>query len=300
MKGHAMNLTRLTLATASSVLLVATLAACGSDSSDGGADTGTSTQQEGAPNADGGMAGGAFPGASGEVAAVSGSTAQVQSQQSGQVAVTWTKDTTFTAQVDAALEDVTVGSCVTVTSADDTASGDATEPATEVTAATVRVTEATDDGCGFGGGGGGGAMPGGGERPEGMPTDMPSDMPTDLPSDMPSDMPSGAPGGMRSGGFGTAGEVTAVSADGFTVSATTPGSDETTEVTVTVDGATTYTTTAAAKASAVTVGACVTARGDSDDTGAVTADTISVSQPVDGECTGGFAMGMRGQGGGAA
>jgi hypothetical protein len=275
-----MNLTRLTLATASSVLLVATLAACGSDSSDSGTDAGTATQQEGAGGAGGMPGGGSVPGASGEVAAVSGSTAQVQSQQSGQVAVTWTKDTTFTAQVDGTLDDVAVGTCVMVTSdSDDTAAADATE----VAAATVLVTEASDDGCGFGGG-----MPGGGGEPDGMP------------SDLPTDLPSGAPDGMRPGGFGTVGEVAAVSADGFTVSTTTPGSDESSEVTVTVDGATTYTTTAAAKASAVEVGVCMTARGDSDDTGAVTADTISVSQPVDGACTGGFGLGMRGQDGGDA
>ena len=73
-----MNLTRVTLATASSVLVLATLAACGSDSTDSATD---STQAAGGqtgqrPGGQGGMR----PGASGEVAAVSGSTAQVQSQ----------------------------------------------------------------------------------------------------------------------------------------------------------------------------------------------------------------------------
>jgi hypothetical protein len=276
MKGHAMNLTRLTLATASSVLLVATLAACGGGSDAATDDTSGAAAQTGGLN--GGQTGGMMPGASGTVAAVSGSTAQVQNDQSGQVAVSWTKDTTFTQQVDATLADVTVGSCVMVTTADDD------------TAETVRITAASDDGsCGMGGGMGG--MPGGGERPEGMPTDM--------PTDMPSTMPSGAADGMR-GGFGTVGEVTAVSASGFTVSATQPGSDSATDVSVTVGGDTTYTTQAKAQASAVTVGSCVTARGDSDDTGAVTASTISVSEPVDGQCTSGFGGGMPGQQGGAS
>jgi hypothetical protein len=281
-----MNLTRVTLATASSVLLLATLAACG-----GGDDTATDSpdtaaQAGGAPNGGQGAGGGRFPGASGTVAAVSGSTAQVQNDQSGQVAVSWTKDTTFTQQVDATLADVTVGSCVMVTTADD---GD--------TAATVRITAANDDdSCGFGGGQGGGQGGGpgggqnGGERPEGAPTGMPSDM------------PSGAPGGGR--GFGTIGEVAAVSAGGFTVSATRPGNEEATDVSVTVGDDTTYTTQAKAQASAVTVGRCVTARGDSDNTGAVTATTISVSDPVDGQCGagfgGGFGGGMRGPEGGAA
>ncbi|MFC6043504.1 hypothetical protein [Nocardioides hankookensis] len=268
-----MNLTRVTLATASSVLLVATLAACGGGSDDAATDTsGAAAQAGGAPNAG---QGGRTPGASGTVAAVSGSTAQVQNDQSGQVAVSWTKGTTFTQQVDATLADVTVGSCVMVTDGDDD------------TAATVRITAANDDdGCGFGGG----------QRPDGAPSGMPSDMPTDRPSDM----PSGGPGGMG-GGFGTVGEVTSVSATGFTVSATQPGSEDASDVSVTVGDDTTYTTQAKAQASAVTVGRCVTARGDSDDTGAVVATTISVSDPVDGQCTGGFGGGgMRGPEGGAA
>ena len=276
-----MNLTRVTLATASSVLLVATLAACGGGSDDAATDTsGAAAQAGGAPNAaQNGGQGGGMPGASGTVAAVSGSTAQVQNDQSGQVAVSWTKSTTFTQQVDATLADVTVGSCVMVTTADDD------------TAATVRITAASDDGCGFGGG----------QRPAGAPSGMPTDMPTDMPSDMPSDLPSGGPGGAGGGGFGTVGEVTAVSATGFTVSATQPGSEDASDVSVTVGDDTTYTTQAKAQASAVAVGRCVTARGDSDDTGAVVATTISVSDPVDGQCTAGFGGGgMRGPEGGAA
>jgi hypothetical protein len=250
-----MHLTRVTLATASSVLLLATLAACGSSDGTATDNPDSAAQAGGAPNGGQGAGGGRFPGASGTVAAVSGSTAQVQSDQSGQVAVSWTKDTTFTQQVDATLEDVTAGSCVMVTTAED---GDA--------ATAVRITRANDDdSCGFGGG------PGAGERPEGAP----------------SDMPSGAPGGMR-GELGTIGEVTAVSATGFTVSATQPGSEDPTDVSVTVGDDTTYTTQAKAQASAVAVGTCVTARGDSDDTGAVAATTISVSDPVDGECAVGF------------
>lgn len=273
-----MLLTRVTLATASSVLLVATLAACGGGSDDAATDTsGAAAQAGGAPNpAQNGGQGGAAPGASGTVAAVSGSTAQVQNDQSGQVAVSWTKSTTFTQQVDATLADVTVGSCVMVTTADD-----------DETAATVRITAAADgDTCGFGAG----------QRPDGAPSGMPTDMPTDLPSDM----PSGGPGGARGGGFGTVGEVTAVSATGFTVSATQPGSEDASDVSVTVGDDTTYTTQAKAQATAVTIGRCVTARGDSDDTGAVVATTISVSDPVDGQCGTGFGGGMRGPEGGAA
>lgn len=238
-----MKLTRMTLATASSVLLLSALAGCGGASDDTATDT---TDQAAAQTQPQGQMpqGGGFPGASGLVAAVDGTTAQVQNAQSGQVAVSWTSDTTFTQEVDATLDDVTVGTFVMVTNNDDD------------TAASVRIMP---DGA---------PMPGGGDRPDDAPTDMPSDMPSDLP-----DRPD----------FGTAGEVTAVSADGFTITS----NDE--EVTVTVTGDTTYTTTGDATADAVKAGVCVSAQGDSDDTGAVTASSISVTKAVDGEC--GFRMG---------
>lgn len=120
----------------------------------------------------------------------------------------------------------------------------------------------------FGGG------PGGGERQSGMPTDVPSDLPTDLPTDR----PSGMPGGGRMGGFGTNGEVTAVTATGFVVK----GNDG--DVTVTVGGETTYTKQVASDATALTVGRCVRVDGDADDAGAVTAETIQVSDAVNDQC----------------
>ncbi len=92
---------------------------------------------------------------------------------------------------------------------------------------------------------------------------------------------------MRIGG--AVGEVTAVSATGFTVKSVMPGSSSsgTTSVTVTVAAGTTYTTTAKGAASDVKVGTCVAADGSTDQTGAVTARTIAISPPQDGQC-GGF------------
>ena len=58
--------------------------------------------------------------------------------------------------------------------------------------------------------------------------------------------------------------------------------------TVSVDGTTTYTTTKASDASALKVGQCVVAVGQADDTGAVTAQRLVVSAPVDGGCSSGF------------
>jgi hypothetical protein len=262
-----MSLTRVTLATASSVLVLATLAACGSSGNSATDDTQAAPaaqQQGGAPGGPAGGPAGQMPGAFGTIAAISGKTLQVQNDQSGQVAVSWTAKTAFTQQVDAALADVTAGVCVAVTS--DASTGDG-QP---VAATSVRITQATDAGCQGGMGFGGGP-------PAGAPADRPSGMPTDRPSGMPNRM-----------GGGTIGEVTAVSSNGFTVSSTRPGASDATTVEVTVSGDTTYTTNADADETALKVGRCVSATGATDGTGAVTADRISVSTAVGGQCTGGL------------
>lgn len=221
-----MKLIHVTQANAASLLLTAALAGCagGGAEDDEAAATPTAAPMSGRP------------GTFGEIADVKGRIAQVQNEMTGQVAVSWTDDTTFTEEVDASFDDVTVGACVAVTDE------------------TVRITEECD-------------------QPDGMPSDLPSDMQTDLPSDLPDRV------------MATVGEVTAVSATGFTVLGL---GDE--EVDVDVTGDTTFTTTADATADAVEVGRCLSAQGEADDTGAVTAATISVSDPVDGACGGGFTM----------
>jgi hypothetical protein len=250
--------------------LAATLSACGSgdpgadasDSSTNGAQTygGPATGAQG-----GGPGGGQFPGAVGEIAAVQGKTLQVQNPQTGQVAVTWTAATEITQDVDAKQADVTVGSCVMVDA---------------VTATTVRISQPVDGSCqgGFGGRGSG---------PSGPPSGMPSGAP---PS-------GGSGGGPRAFGSGALGAVTAVSADGFTVDSTRPGSDDSQSVAVTVSADTTYSTSADADGSALKVGRCVQATGAADSTGAITATRIGVSDPVDGQCGGGFAVGAGPQAG---
>lgn len=261
------RLARKVAAACGAAVLLLAASACGSDK-DGNADATGQTSGQGGPQTQrGGGNGTQFPGANGKVAAVADHTAQVQGMD-GQVAVTWTGTTTFTKEVSAGLADVKVGTCVLVGS-DGQASG--ATPATAVTAASVRITAKTNGSCGMGLRGPGGQD--GGPQFNGTP-------------------PSGAPegGGQRPqvrGIGGAVGEVTAVSSDGFTVASVTPGSDTTTSVAVTVDKDTTYTTTATGRASDVKVGVCVAANGSTDDTGAVTAKTIAVSPPQDGQC-GGF------------
>ncbi len=259
-------------------------------------------------------------GTSGLIAYVSGQLMQVQTDDM-QTAVTWTDATEITAQVPASLADVVPGVCVTATRSVAAGSSDAGEDAP---VAQVAITQPVDGECGLTFGPMGGAgwdsddLPSGfpTDRPEGFPTDlpegarpggMPTDMPTDMPmpGDMPDGMPGDMPGDMPGGGFGgvTAGLVTTVSGSTITVE-TTERDGTSSTATVTVDDATAYTTTAASDAGAIVVGQCVLARGEADSTGTVTATTLVVSAPTDGECTarGGFpgGDGMGGFPGGAA
>ncbi|HET6165762.1 MAG TPA: DUF5666 domain-containing protein [Marmoricola sp.] len=246
------------------VVLLLGASACGSGSNDN--TTGTTgngdpqTQQQSGPD-------NKMPGANGKVAAVADSTAQVQGMD-GQVAVTWNGTTSFTKEVTASLADVKVGDCVFVGSAGQSSAG--STPAAEVTAASVRITRKTNGSCTAGMRGPGGSS-GDGPQVNGTP---------------PQGVPSGGTRPQLRGFGGAVGEVTAVSASGFTVSSVRPGSDSTTPVSVTVDGSTSYTSTAKGSAADVKVGACITATGSTDDTGAVTARSIAVSQPRDGQCGG--------------
>ncbi|WP_353707406.1 hypothetical protein ABRQ22_15765 [Cellulosimicrobium sp. ES-005] len=238
--------------------------------------------------------GGRAPGVSGEIAAVDGTTAQVQDDES-QTAVVWSDDTTISVTVDGALTDVTVGSCVLAVTG--SLPRDETEDSAGDAATSVAVSEPVDGACtgGFGGFGGGG-FPGGGERPQGAPTDMPSDLP-EMPEGAPTDMPSGAPDreGGPGGGFGglTTGLVTAVDGSTITVRTTSP-EGETSEESVSVDDATTYTVQRAGTGDDVVVGQCVTAQGESEDGSAFAATSLSVSAPGDDGCTSGFPGGRGG------
>ena len=244
---------RILTLSATALVLAVSLSGCGKEDADQDPASAQSSQQPGS-----GRPGGGQPG-SGKVAAVDGSTAQVQGSSS-QTAVTWTSSTSFTQQVAGSLDDVTAGSCVVVSG-----EGDDT-----VTATSVRITEAEGDDCS------GGLGAPGGDRPD--RGDAPQDRPSDAPTDRPSDAPRGMGGGLA------AGRVTAVTDSGFTVASTRPGSEETSSVTVAVSDDTTYTTTEEADAEDVKVGVCVQTRGESDAKGAVTATTIAISPAVDGEC----------------
>ncbi|GEP27635.1 hypothetical protein E3O11_06330 [Cryobacterium levicorallinum] len=221
------------------------------------------------------------PGLTGEIAALTGQTFQLQDSDS-QTAVTYSDATTFTSTLAATLADVSVGQCVNLSSA---AAADGTDAATVPTS--VAVTDAVDGACASGLGElGGGGMPGG--TP---PTDMPTDMPTDLPEDMPMGADGTAPTGIPTdlpadaGGFGTrtTGLVTAVTATAITVASTDVDGVVASE-TVTVDDSTSYTKTSASDASALAVGLCASAQGEADDTGSFAASAVALSVTGDDGC----------------
>ena len=245
---------KLPIAVAAAALLLATTA-CGSPQSKAAATDQPDTTQQTEQQPDQQLARD-FPGASGKVAAISGRTLQVQNPMSGQVAVTYTTATEFTAQAKATAADLEVGDCV-MASGDDVAE-------------TVRISEPVAGECG-------------GPRVQGGPGGLAGGPPADLPTDRPTDAPTGAPSGMRmSGVFG---RVTAITATGFTVETTLPGQDDATTQEVSTSSKTTWTHMVAATAKGLKVGKCVVASGTKDDVGAVTAKTIAISDAVDGECT---------------
>ena len=138
-------------------LLAAALTGCGSDGdgTDASVPAVQSQPQGGAAPVPGGSDPGAggrgFPGANGEVVALDGSTAQVRNESTGQVAVSWTDDTVFTATVDGSVDDIEVGNCVVARGADE----ESAEPAES-----VQVTDPIDGSCVAAGGLGGRMGPG--------------------------------------------------------------------------------------------------------------------------------------------
>lgn len=253
------------------------LSACGSSGA-AKAPTNANANQGGV----GGGFAGRLPGASGLVAAVDGSTAQVQSA-SAQTAVSWTSSTTFTDEVKVTKAAVKVGECVQASRAQ-TSSGSSS--GTALAAASVRIVS-TSGGCTA-------VQPRAGSRPSGAPTTFPG----------------GQSGTRPRGTFGNVaaiGVVTSVSSSGFAVkSIAFGGSNGSTAITVTTTSSTAYLQTQKANAAAVKVGVCMSANGTTDSTGAVSATRITLSQPTNGVCTqtrlggGGFPGGAPGGFPGAA
>jgi len=215
----------------------------------------------------------AASGVSGEIAYVSDGLLQVQNTES-QTAVSYTDDTLISAQVSGSLSDLEVGSCVFVTTD--------TEDATIATMVTVTAT--SDGECGIAGGLGGrapggtpGNAPGNGAAPDGPPADGAApdgDARTTAPE-------RGAPSGAAA--F-TAGTVSAVDANSFTV-ASIGQDDATTSTSLTLTDATSVLMTVASDTSALVLGQCVLAQGEADTSGGYAAASLVVSEPGDDGCS---------------
>ena len=239
--------------------------------------------------------------ASGSVAAITGTSMEVQNSQSGQTTVSWTTATTFSQTVTVKASSVVAGDCVTATGASSKG---------VITAKSVTVSQPTAGKCnaGMGGRGPGGSFAGRGFRPGGG-----------APGGTGS---AGAPNGgagnrpTRAGGFGGAGfafasgKVTSVTKDGLVISGissnagakpskttkTTSKQPATKTIHLAVKSSTTYTTEQAAAATNLAVGDCVTASGSSDSTGAVAASNVRITSTGGKTCMSGFGGGAFGGG----
>jgi hypothetical protein len=268
-------------------LAAVVMTACGSSSNAGGGAAaqpaqGTSSPagSQGGATADGTARG---PAASGKIAALNGHTMQVQSQQAGQVAVTWKSSTTFRQTVTMSASKITKGDCVVAV-----ADSGSNAQSSKITAGTITVSKPTNGTCtaGFAGGSRPGGFPSRGNFPSGGAFPSTGNFPSGAArSAFPGGAArSGSPGG--TGGF-TAGQVQSVSGETLTVRARQFGASGTTTRTVVIDAKTSVRTQASTTANALHVGKCVTATGKTDSSGTVAARTVSVSDPTNGQC-GGF------------
>jgi hypothetical protein len=267
---------RAVLVAAASVAAALVLSACGGSS---GANPPPSSAASPSSSAGAGQrAPSGGPAASGKVAAISGTTMQVQNQETGQVAVSWSASTKFRHQVAVTVADVKAGDCVAAVAPSGTDSS-----ATSFTATTLTISPAVNGSCAAGGSGGSGGSGGGrftGAPPSGFPSGK-----------VPSGLPSGVQG--RPIAAVAAGKVTSVSGSTLVIAAGQfgSGSTSTTNKTVTVDGKTKITTEAATTSTSLKVGKCVTAQGKADPAGTVAATSVRITDPTNGQCAlffGGF------------
>jgi hypothetical protein len=265
--------------------------------------------------------------ASGTLAALNGSSIEVQNPTSGQVTVSWTPSTTFSQVQTVSSSTLAVGDCVSATGA---APKTKTKSKTAAfTATTVSISHPGTNGTcsavgGFGGAAAGGLGGGGGFAGRGFAGRGGSSGSGSGSFKPPSGtFPGGGTARRAAGAFGGVafGKVTSVSGSVITVAGerfaptTTKGtksSSKTSKKTppkpvkttskVTFTSSTAFTQTVTASSSALAVGLCVTALGPAGDTGAITASTISLRPAPSSGCvsfSGAAGFGRFGRGGGA-
>ena len=283
---------RTVVSAAAAVTLAAVLAACGGGSSTSAAAKTSSSTAAPTTGRTGGSAPGTrrgFPGVVGSVAAINGSSMEVQNPSSGQTTVNWTASTTFAQTVTLTASSVTAGDCVTVVGA---SSGG------RITARSVAVSTAPASGT---------CAPGAGARGFGAGARNGTGPNRTGPNGTTSRRSFPAGGAARFAGSFASGKVVSSSATSLVILGTSfsggrqPGSTPPTtaapaDITVTVQGSTVFTQVRSAAATSLAVGDCVAANGPADSTGAVTARSVRITSTGGKSCTTGFAR----FGGGAA
>ena len=204
----------------------------------------TSTTTTSTPNAEARV--------SGLIASVAGNSIQVTKEDNATAAVNFTSTTKITEAVPAGLPDVTPGSCVSVKPTEGSA------PGQPVTAKSVKISESVNGACPKPPA----SAPGGSSS-----TPAPSLPPTQAPAKP----------------AWVSGSVASVSGNTVNVTGTDP-SGNTTQTTVTVDDKTKYTKQSSANTDAIAPGKCLSARGTTDNGGALQATSIKLRQAVDGKC----------------
>jgi len=269
------------MAASALIPLVTVLAACGGSSSGAPAaqapNPAPTQAQAPGPGGQGGQGGpGAFPGASGLIAAASPGTLQVQSANA-QNTVTYSGATKFTQVIPG---HVAAGDCVIVTGTP------AAGSAQGLTAMSARITAKVNGACPTSGTNGAG-LPGGGQF---------------------SGRPPGAPGGgsgTRRAFASATGTVSSVAGTTVLVKGTLrngPGGASAaapatpTTITVTLPASATVTQTVAATSAAAVVGQCARAIGPANSVGAITAKSITISKPGANGCRTGFGGRFNGNG----
>jgi hypothetical protein len=226
------------------------------------------------------------PFTTGKLSALTGSTLSVQAVNGSTTTVVVISTTAYQQTKTATGSDIAQGDCVRVVGTGSTTKG--------IQATTVVLTKPTSKGCsarGAFGGAGAGAGAGrgfGGRRFGGGASGS---------------TPFTAPGG------GTAptniaaafGSVSSVSGSQLTVKEQAPKTTKKTKttaktrtVTVTLTGSSTVTETVKGAVGDLAVGSCVTAAGTVDSLGTITARSVTISQPQNGSCGGGFGGGFGG------
>jgi hypothetical protein len=290
-RSHA--LARLGVATAATAVV---LAACGGGSAQTPLSTGTGpaavSSRSGAAQGDG--PGGGFaearPAASGEIAALSGSSMQVQNPTAGQVTVEYTTKTAFTQIVTVAKSAIAKGSCITAIGA--TGSGASSPSSTAFTATTITLSKATSGSCAIGSAGR--------TRPSGAPSGRALHSGRSPASGIPTaGRPSGPVGGRSIGQF-TSGQVTSLATTGIVVHENARGTEPARDVQVTITASTKITEQVTATSTALRVGRCVSAQGAAASTGTVTATRVAITTPGANGCSAGFGGGRFGAGRGGS